>query len=487
MLPVSCPAAPDAPAPVISVPGGQIRGGIFGDIANYRGIPFAAPPVGDLRWRAPQPVKAWTGVRDAAQSGPSCAASEDCLTINVQKPANMRPGEKLPVMVWIYGGSFTGGSAGQYDGAHFARRGVVYVAINYRLGRTGWFAHPAITKNAPAGEAFSNYGLMDQIAGLRWVKANIGKFGGDVNNITAFGESAGGISVNYLMILPEARGLFGKAITQSAFGRRDPYALSDFEGRGKAYFDAKGITGDSAATLARMRQVPFADLAQPPVGAGGAGVIRDGRLVTIGTAQAFAEGKQMKIPYLTGGNSNEASLFQTPRVEDRLTAIRATTRDLGPYSAAGRNEPQRVLNLLVTDQYITEPDRNLVRAHAKTGQPTYRYHISYTSPGNGRAPTSFGLAHGGELGYVFARSQNPEDVAISQAIVAYWTAFAKYGTPGAAGGVAWPKHDAAKEPVMEFALTGPRVVEKIFDERLNWMERNYATVLGSAAAGGATR
>src|SRR5689334_19344404 len=201
---------PAAPAPVptgkaaaVKVAGGEVAGLLFDDVAVYRGIPYAAPPVDNLRWRAPQPVVAWKGVREASEFGKSCTAppagAEDCLYLNVYKPANAKAGAKLPVMFWIHGGGFTGGSGSQYDGSSFVKQGVVYVSINYRMGRAGWFAHPAITKNAPKGEAVDNFGLMDQIAALKWVQANIGAFGGDNKNVTVFGESAGGVSNMYLI------------------------------------------------------------------------------------------------------------------------------------------------------------------------------------------------------------------------------------------------------------------------------------------------
>src|SRR5579872_3814028 len=202
-----CASAADGP--VVKLAQGALQGVAAGDVETFKGVPFAAPPVGDQRWRPPGPAPAWTGVRPAADFGPICLQaatfrfaqmpmSEDCLTLNVWRPAGAKPGAKLPVMVWIYGGAFIqgAGSLSYYDGTRFAEGGVVLVTFNYRLGRFGFFAHPALDGGpGPVG----NYGLMDQIAALKWVRANIGAFGGDPAKVTIFGESAGAISVNYLM------------------------------------------------------------------------------------------------------------------------------------------------------------------------------------------------------------------------------------------------------------------------------------------------
>ena len=475
---------PDAAAPAVTVTGGQTAGGIYGDLAIYRGIPFAAPPVGDLRWRAPQPVQPWTGVREGIQFGGTCTASEDCLYLNVYKPADAKADARLPVMVWIYGGAFTSGASNNYEGPNFARKGIVYVSLNYRLGRAGWFSHPAITKNAPAGESVSNYGLQDQIAALKWVQANVGAFGGDNGNVTVFGESAGAISVNYLMILPETKGLFQKAISESGFGRNDPAALARSEAAGTAYFTGKGITGDSVDTLKAMRAVPFSELAGG-LGLGAAGPIMDGKLLAMGSAEAFTKGLAAKIPYMVGGNSNEASLFPTQDPPARLDALKKSTGGLGPYEAPGKGEPGRTINLIVSDQYIGEPDRLLARMHVRNGNTVYRYHFSYVPPGV--RDTALGLAHGGEIGYVFGRSNaTPEDAAISTAANAYWAAFAKTGDPGTAGGPAWPKYDAT-DPVLEFGIDGVHVRSGFHNDRLDWMEKYRTQVIASAAAGGGSQ
>jgi para-nitrobenzyl esterase len=486
-------AAPDKDAPVVAVTGGKTAGGVYGDVAIYRGIPFAAAPVGDLRWRAPQPVKAWKDVRKGLDFGGTCTAAEDCLYLNVYKPVDAKPGAKLPVMVWIYGGAFTGGSSNMYEGQSFAKKGIIYVALNYRLGRTGWFGASAITKNAPKSESVGNFGMQDQIAALKWVQANIAKFGGDPKHVTAFGESAGGISVNYLMITPQAKGLFQQAISESGFNRHEPQPLEDADKVGDAYFTSQGVTGDGPDALAKARAIPFATLNATRIPLGGAGPIKDGKLLVQGIEEGFEKGLDGKIPYMLGGNSNEASLFPTADPAGRLAKIKAASSAVGAaYDSVGKGDASREVNAIVTDYYITEPDRAVARLHVKHGGPTYRYFFSYVGPTQRQ---TFGLSHGGEIGYVFGRSTaNAEDTATSEAANAYWAAFAKYGVPGAAGGLAWPKYDNT-DPALEFAVDGLHTRPDWLKARLDWNEVNRNTIVNSAPplvapvapAGGARR
>jgi para-nitrobenzyl esterase len=471
-------AAPDKDAPIVAVTGGKTAGGVYGDVAIYRGIPFAAAPVGDLRWRAPQPVKAWKDVRKGIEFGGACTASEDCLYVNVYKPADAKPGAKLPVMVWIYGGAFTGGASNNYEGQSFAKKGIVYVSLNYRLGRTGWFGASAITKNAPKSESVGNFGLQDQIAALTWVQANVAKFGGDPKHVTAFGESAGGISVNYLMITPQAKGLFQQAISESGFNRHEPQPLSEADKVGDTYFAGQGVTGDGPDALAKARAIPFATLNATRIPLGGAGPINDGKLLVQGIEEGFEKGLDGKIPYMLGGNSNEASLFPTQDPPARLAKIKAASPAVGAvYDAVGKGDASREVNAIVTDYYITEPDRAVARLHVKHGGPTYRYFFSYTAPNQRQ---TFGLSHGGEIGYVFGRATtNPEDSATSEAANAYWAAFAKYGNPGAAGGLAWPKYDQT-DPALEFAVDGLHARPDWLKARLDWNEVNRAVIVNSA-------
>ena len=472
-------SVPTGKAALVNIASGELEGVLFDDIAVYRGVPYAAPPVGDLRWRAPQPVAAWKDVRDASAFGKGCTAppngAEDCLFLNIYKPADAKPGAKLPVMFWIHGGGFTGGSGSQYDGTPFAKKGVVYVSINYRMGRAGWFAHPAITKNAPKGEAVDNFGLMDQIAALKWVQANIGAFGGDKTNVTVFGESAGGVSNMYLITVDAAHGLFQKMIAESSFGLAPVFNHAQSEKVGADYFAVKGVTGDTAATLAAMRKIPWADM-QGGSKVGETQPIADGKLIRRDSGTAFSEKHEMKVPLLLGGNSNEASLWATVDPVARLTK-------LGPVPAEYGADPKRAINDMVTDYFISEADREMARWHTKNGATSYRYYFSYLSPAR-RSPDSYGVAHGGEIGYVFGRGvADPQDAAIAASMQNYWVAFAKTGDPGKAGGPAWPKYDLATEPVMEFASEGPVVRTHLNDARHNWVRDHREQISETADPG----
>jgi para-nitrobenzyl esterase len=287
--------------------------------------------------------------------------------------------------------------------------------------------------------------------------------------------------VNYLMTVSEARGLFHKVISESGFGRTDPAPLAESERAGAAFFAKLGISGDSMDTLKAMRDVPFTQLAGGLV-LGSAGPILDGKLLTMGTAEAFTKNLEARVPYMLGSNSNEASLWPAENLPARLDAIRSTAGGLGPYEAAGKGEPMRTISLIVTDYYNAEPDRLLARTHTEHGQPVYRYHFSYV-PINARS--GLGLSHGGEINYVFGRATaNSEDAATSAAASAYWVAFAKSSNPGSAGGPAWPKYDRREEDALEFGVDGIHARTKFLTDRLDWMEQHSAQVSASAATAG---
>jgi para-nitrobenzyl esterase len=503
-----CAIAAASPAgAVVHAPQGDVEGVVSGAIESFKGIPFAAPPVGDLRWRPPQPPPAWTGVKVANDFGPVCMQtargffaqqgqmSEDCLTLNIWRPARAKPGQRLPVMVWIYGGAFIigGSSTPFYDGTHFADQGVILVSFNYRLGRFGFFAHPAL--DGGTGPV-ANYGLMDQIAALKWVKANIAAFGGDPDNVTVFGESAGAISVNYLMGSPAARGLFSKAIAESGFGRSEPRSLKGdpraAEALGVAFAEAHGIKGDDATVAAALRAIPADVLNAPYSGLsdpGLAGPIRDGQIVTQGIAEAFAKGDEAHVPYLEGGNSYEASLF--PKIADAPDPVIARLGEPAKVLAAyGDPAPPEAAREILTDSMVTEPDRFLARQMARQGLPAYVYRFSYV-PGASR-PTSFGAAHGSEIAYVFDNlSDTPlsfgsfkipaataYDHKIAAAMHAYWIAFAKTGAPGSAGGPDWPGEARGADPVMEFGADGVAVRPDFDKSRLDLIEASRAAAPG---------
>jgi para-nitrobenzyl esterase len=467
---------------------GQVQGVVANDVVVFKGLPFAAPPVGDLRWREPKAPAKWSNVRKAVSFGSTCAQAEDCLYLNVYAPTSAKAGSKLPVMVWIHGGAFIFGSGSTYDGTQFAKQDVIVVTVNYRLGRAGWFAHPALTaenKKGPLG----NYGLMDQIAALEWVQDNIAGFGGNKNNVTIFGESAGAISINYLMLAPQARGLFDKAIAQSGFGRLSAMPLHAPEGTrsaeqiGTAYAEKSGIKGSDAAAAKALRAISWEELTKAVGGVGAPDAtlpMADGKLITGSAYEGFAKGAQVRVPYLVGGNSDEASLTRRGMNPQMVLGAIKDRRDefLAAFDPDNTGDAPRVIARFITDQSISEPDRALARLHSKRGQPTYVYHFSYV-PISMR-DQSFGLAHGGEIQYVFNTPRqggtfDDEGKAIAAAANKYWVAFAKTSDPGSAGGPAWPKYDSNAEALMEFGFGGVPVLQNHFHaKRLNWVEQSVS-------------
>jgi para-nitrobenzyl esterase len=421
---------------------GVVVGQADNGVAVFRGIPFAAPPLGALRWKPPQPAKAWSGERAANANGAAClqtpirfgntnlagdgAISEDCLYLNVFAPAGAR---KAPVMVWIHGGANVAGTASVYDGSGFARDGVVLVAFNYRLGALGFFAHPALTKEAPAGQPLGDYALMDQIAALEWVKRNAAAFGGDPNNVTVFGESAGAMNIVALLGTPSAKGLFHKAIMESnvGWGTATPLAAAEQVGEGIAEKAGAG----AHATVGQLRSLtPQALLA-----AGGQfRTIVDGRMITESANQAIAGGRAIDVPIIIGSNSYEAILIanRTPKPT--------------PLEMQG-----------FTDGFAGAPAR-WIAGHEATGAPSWLYYFSYVREAD-RA-NSPGAAHASEIPYVFDapfRSTTPDtlspaDKAMATLMHSCWVAFARTGKPDCASGPAWPAYTADGDQLMEFGV-----------------------------------
>ena len=491
-LPARTPTAAESPpalnGPVVKTRQGPVQGYVANDVAVFKGLPFAAPPVGDLRWREPKAPRKWSAVRAANAFGATCAQAEDCLYLNIYEPVGAKAGARLPVMVWIHGGAFIFGSGSAYDGTQFAKQDVIVVTVNYRLGRAGWFAHPALTAENARGP-LGNYGLMDQIAALKWVQDNIPAFGGDTHNVTIFGESAGAISINYLMLAPQARGLYQKAIAESGFGRLGALPLHTSDGSrsaekaGVTFAEKAGIQGSDKAAAKALRALSWEDLTRN-VGAIGAAdqilPMADGKLITGSAADGFAKAAEARVPYLVGGNSDEASLTRRgTNGTERLAAI-SERRDefLGAFDPDNAGDADRTIARLITDQTISEPDRALARLHSQHGLPTYVYHFSYTPVA--QRTTMFGLPHGGEIAYVFNTpragvSFDAEGQAISAAANHYWVAFARSGGPGAAGGPQWPKFDSGDEGLLEFGAGGVPVVHKQFHKtRLDWVEQGVA-------------
>lgn len=499
LLAPALPAIAETAAPVVAARAGKLEGRRDGAVDAFLGVPFAAPPVDALRWRAPQPVEPWQGLRKAREYGPDCMqwpldappsaayvrpVSEDCLTLNIWRPAATTPGARLPVMVWIYGGAFSMGSASWpvYEGANLAREGVIVVGVNYRLARFGWFAHPALSAR-DEDRMLGNYGLMDQMAGLRWVQENIAAFGGDPDNVTVFGESAGAFSVNALMASPKARGLFTRAISQSGggqkgFGRRLDTTLPQAEKTGLEWTRSLGIADDD---LAAMRALPAATVLGPkdPLVLGG--IIIDGRIVPQPVDEAFLKGDIAHVPYMVGANSWEDSLLKyIPGAE--AAVIPAMGPAAAPLMAMYRKDgtvPEReAMQHLWGDAFMTAPARFLARRSAATGQPTYLYHFSYVPvAARGKIP---GARHSAEISLAMRNEisgaqfeEGAADAPMARAMSGYWLRFAMTGNPNGSETPEWPRYDPQGDQLMEFSNEGPVVREKFDKAAFDLIDKAY--------------
>ena len=477
-------------APRVAIAQGELEGVRVDGVDRFLGIPFAAAPVGPLRWRAPQPAPGWDGVRPAATPGPDCyqdtahnplgpdhhnAMSEDCLTLNIWRPA--APAEApRPVMVWIHGGAFIMGSGAMpaYDGARLARQDVVVVTLNYRLGRFGTFATPALIA-AQANEPVANYGLLDQIAALRWVRDNIARFGGDPANVTIFGESAGASSVNFLMASPLARGLFAKAISQSGGASANLSPLAKAAADGLAWSQRHGIAdGDPAA----LRALPAETVLDAPVTLPVFPVI-DGTLLVQSTPEAFATGNVAPVPYLVGANDREESLLRwLPGVGDRFFADLGDQGEplIARYQRPGEPRADTIARIW-GEAAMTLPARSRARAMAARGAPVWLYRYAYV-PEALRASVP-GAGHEAEIEMVFGnpgRAAAPvwtaADAAMARIVSGYWIAFARSGDPNHAGAVAWPRatSDGDGDALIEFTAQGAQVRHAFARDRLDALE-----------------
>ncbi|MGA2852608.1 MAG: carboxylesterase family protein [Verrucomicrobiota bacterium] len=461
------------PAPV-SVEGGLVQGTSEDGLTVYRGIPFAAPPVGDLRWRAPLPAANWSGVRQADKFGPSPIQgtrtgpdmSEDCLYLNVWTPAKSA-GDKIPVLVWIYGGGFSAGSTSDrsYSGEKLARKGVVFVSINYRVGQLGFLAHPELSAESP-NHVSGNYGLLDQIAGLQWVKKNIAAFGGDPNKVTIFGESAGGISVSMLCASPLAKGLFTGAVSESggSFGPPRPTTmpgenlkrLAGAERDGEAYARSAGIS-----SIAELRKIAPDKLpASHGLGSGSSWPIIDGWVIPDDQYKLYSAGKYNHTPILVGYNSDEGASFSPPRTPENY-ATNVETR-YGPFAdkllkayPAGSNTVPKTARDLMRDTAFGWHTWSWARLQSKTGKSkVFYYYFDQAAPRAG-----YGSPHGADVAYVF-QHLNPKspqikqaDLEISDAMSTYWVNFAKHGDPNGKGVPKWPAFSTRNPQVMNFSQT----------------------------------
>src|SRR5579871_2899789 len=463
--------------PVVETASGKVQGSpaAYGG-AVFKGIPFAQPPIGDLRWREPLPVKAWTGLRGANQFGSPCVqggalgshSSEDCLYLNVWTPE--WPMKKpAAVMVWIHGGgNFAGaGSEPTFDGENLARHGVLLVSANYRLGVFGFFEHPELTKESPH-HVSGNYGLLDQIAALRWVHENIARFGGDAGNVTVFGESAGSLDINVLMTSPLARGLFRRLIGESGPVVAPP-SLADGEKKGESVAATLNISGESV--LKKLRALPSADL-QKATGQGLAflgpilGVVVDGWVLPEAPMKVFASGKEQRVGLLLGSNSQELQRPFFPMTGNLADAIQQEYGTLGDraltlYGLNGTSEPKPdpelgpVMAQWATDSQFRCGSVAELVWHTGAKNPGYQFQFSHAAAGR----EALGAPHGSEVPYVFGNLAGPShsavDRQVSAAIADYWTNFAKTGDPNGAQLPRWPKFDPAARAYLDFTDAGP--------------------------------
>jgi para-nitrobenzyl esterase len=475
---VACAGVPTAQAqPVVEAPAGAVRGEALDGVNVFRGIPYAQPPVGWRRWRAPAEMDRWSGQRDATQFGPACHQpiargtsiyagdapnmSEDCLSLNIWAPENA---ENLPVFVWIHGGALTTGTGSEalYDGALMASEGAVVVTINYRLGVLGYLAHPELSAESRQ-DVSGNYGLQDQIAALRWVEANIAAFGGDPDNVTIAGESAGALSVLYLMAAPQARDLFDRAIAQSSYMISTPELRSSRHGDYPA--ETVGVyvqTQLGRAGIADLRAMDAQELTVAAAGAGYApfgtidGVFLPEQLVTV-----FDRGEQAPVPLLAGFNQGEIRslrFLMAPAAADAQT-YEAT---IGEHYGALADEFLRLYpsadmaeSLLATprDGLYGWTAERLMRRQTALGQNAYLYFFDHGYPAaDGGGYHAF---HAAEIPYIFgtrdhtpprwpAIPDTPEEQAMSSALRSYWLSFARYGAPSAPDQPAWPAYGEAR-------------------------------------------
>ena len=436
-------ASAQTAAPIVKVANGALSGSVEEGVASWKGVPFAAPPVGPLRWRAPQPAANWKGVRAATQYSSDCmqkpfggdaaplgtTPAEDCLYANVWKPVTSTA--KLPVVVWIYGGGFVNGGASPptYSGANMAKQGVMFVSFNYRVGRFGTFAFPQLTKQDPDHGLLGNYGFLDQIAALKWVQRNIAAFGGDPSNVTIIGESAGGMSVHTLVTTPLARGLFQKAFVMSG-GNAETAGnptLADVERIYSDFAKANGISPDDPDALDKLRALSaeqvtdglsMMQMFQPKPGPKTySGPFLDGKIV-VDQAKAYESGNFARVPMIIG----------------------ATSADMGGKSG-----------------FMIAGARSASARIAAQGVPVWDYRFSYVADSVGQP----GAQHATDIPFFFDNAAikygaqtTPKDVAMGKTISAYIVNFAKTGNPNGAGLPAWPKYDPASDSLMDFSAAG---------------------------------
>jgi para-nitrobenzyl esterase len=492
--------------PKVTTEMGVIKGVSENGVDSFKGIPYAAPPVGPYRWRPPQPVTPWEGELDASGYGPDCAqagwgapagtiregTSEDCLYLNVWRPAGAQAKEMLPVMVWLHGGAFVGGGGSDPGtvGSEFALQGIILITLNYRLGRLGHFAFPALSAEYP-GEPKGSYAFMDQIAALKWVQKNVTAFGGDPANVTIFGFSAGGVSVHSLMTIPQAQGLFHKAISQSGGGRdgvltgrpirgenADPFYPVSAETIGIHFARKHGIEGTDAAALASLRALSVEEIVdggQETDGEGGpriySGPILDGNLVVETAESAYKAGRQAKVPLMIGNNSAEigGGFVNSSNSKEELFALFGDLEGEARvvYDPTNNKEFAEVQTRFNTDWVWGEPARFAASSVAAVDQTAYIFLFSYV-PAAMKERMIYGPGHGTDVAFVFNKlgigglGQPPppptvKDKEVGRILNAYWINFARTGNPNSNGLPNWPEYAPESNSILEIQPDGTLV------------------------------
>jgi para-nitrobenzyl esterase len=488
---------------LVKTESGVIQGAVAKAVISWKGIPYAAPPVGKMRWRVPQPAKPWTGVRPATQLGPACmqadnvAKSEDCLTLNIWRPASAA--SKAPVMVWFHGGAMVHGSASLYPGGALSAQGVAVVTVNFRLGRLGYFAHPALAAESP-GDPRGNYGYLDQRAALQWVQRNIAAFGGDPQQVTIFGESAGGGSVLVHLVSPMSRGLFQRAILESPgapTARAHVIPSSDLTQAEKIAVDwahSVGVTAEGAAALKQLRALPATALVEgasapqtlaalsagtTPVGV--AMSIIDGRFLPESPDAALAAGHLAMVPVIVGANDRELALGVAKTKDDVFTVFGPNAvQARGLYDPLGDQTLDELKQQVFADKTLVEPARHFANQAARAGLPVWLYRFAYVS--QSQRGQLMGTQHGFEIPFVLnvpsalvgADKVTPTDKIMAAVASAYWAQFGKTGDPNGAGRPTWPRYDPSVDRLIHFTNSGVIVGTDPLKARLDLWQRVWA-------------
>lgn len=494
--------------PQVKIDTGMVEGKRKGTVRAFLGIPYAAPPVGELRWKPPAAAEKWDGVRKATKFGSHCmqgnvygdmvfrdpGPSEDCLTLNVWAPIDA---EKLPVMVWIYGGGFVAGGTSEQrqDGSNLAKLGVVVVSMNYRLGIFGFFVHPGLAAESDK-QAAGNYGLLDQLAALQWVQRNIAAFGGDPGNVTIFGESAGSFSVSAQMASPLAKGLFQRAIGESG-GAFAKVGLEFKAGSERESEDAKfAETALGAKTIAELRAIPAKKLVDASMkNNAGRDVFSfspdvDGYFLPESAEALFAAGKQNDVTLLAGWNRDEGSA-NVLEAKERPTAANAKARAekefpgraaefLKVYPANTNAEALRSAEDYAGDTFIAWATWRWIEAQKTSGKAAiYRYQFDMSLP-SAEKPEGLGAYHSAEIEYVFAQLDSKkgipwrkEDRKLSSLMQKYWVNFAKSGDPNGVGLPKWPVYESGDGWQVMHLSASPKAEKDAARERYLFLEREW--------------